>query len=193
MTEVLLATPRLVLRRFEAGDAPVLAAYRSDPDVARYQSWEAPVSLAAATDLVRSSAAGDPEAPGWFQYAVSLRSSPEPIGDVGVCLHGNGMQADIGFTLAPKYQGHGYATEAVQRVVEHLFRDRGLHRVSAECDARNVRSARLLERVGFRREGHRIANTWIKGEWTDEFLFGLLAADWFSSRPGLAGPAGPAG
>jgi len=49
---------------------------------------------------------------------------------------------------------------------------------SAECDARNERSARLLERVGFRREGYRPACTWAKGEWTDDILFGLLAADW---------------
>jgi aminoglycoside 6'-N-acetyltransferase len=175
---VLLSTPRLDLRRFRVEDAPVVAAYRSDPDVARYQSWEAPVPLAGAAELVRSLAAGDPEEPGWFQYAVSLRASSELIGDVGVRLYGNRMQADLGFTLAPAYQGQGYATEAVRRVVKHLFTERGLHRVSAECDARNARSARLLERVGFRREGHRIANTWIKGEWTDDLLYGLLAADW---------------
>lgn len=179
---VLLSTARLDLRRFREEDAPVFAAYRSDPEIARYQSWEAPVPLAAALDLVRSLADVDPGEPGWFQYAVVLRSSGELIGDVGAGLHGNRMQADLGFTLARGFQGHGYATEAVARVVEHLFAERGLHRVSAECDARNVRSARLLERVGFRREGHRIANTWIKGEWTDDLLYGLLAADWRASR-----------
>ncbi|HEV8558436.1 MAG TPA: GNAT family protein [Actinophytocola sp.] len=54
----------------------------------------------------------------------------------------------------------------------------GIRRVSAECDARNTASARLLERLGFRREGLRIEHTWIKGEWTDDLLFGLLARDW---------------
>jgi aminoglycoside 6'-N-acetyltransferase len=121
--------------------------------------------------------------PGWFQYAVELRSVPGLIGDVGVNLHDNRMQAEIGFTLAAAYQGHGYATEAVRRVLDHLFTDRGLHRVSAECDARNVRSAQLLERVGFRREGHRVANTWTKGEWTDDLLFGLLAEQWRRLAP----------
>jgi len=88
------------------------------------------------------------------------------------------MQAEIGFTVAAAYQGHGYAVEAVRRVVDHLFADQGLRRISAECDARNLRSARLLERAGFRREGCRVANTWIKGEWTDDLLFGLLAENW---------------
>ncbi|HEV2778964.1 MAG TPA: GNAT family protein [Actinophytocola sp.] len=48
-------------------------------------------------------------------------------------------------------------------MLEHLFTNQGLHRVSAECDAR---SARLLHRPGFRQEGHRRAHTWIKNEWT---------------------------
>jgi aminoglycoside 6'-N-acetyltransferase len=173
-----LSTQRLVLRRFQASDAPVLAAYRSDPDVARFQSWSAPVSQEEAAALVRAYAGGDPRTPGWFQYAVELAAGHTLIGDVGVNLHDNRMQAEIGFTLAAGYQGHGYATEAVRRVMEHLFDDQGLHRVSAECDARNTSSARLLDRLGFQREGHRPANTWIKGEWTDDLLFGLLADQW---------------
>jgi RimJ/RimL family protein N-acetyltransferase len=51
----------------------------------------------------------------------------------------------------------------------------GLHRISAECDARDRRSMHLLQRVGFRIEGYRPSNTWIAGEWTDDLLFGLLA------------------
>jgi aminoglycoside 6'-N-acetyltransferase len=99
------------------------------------------------------------------------------IGDVGVCRHANGMQAEIGFSLATAYQGQGYATEAVRAVLHRLFAVDGLHKVEAECDARNTASARLLERVGFTREGLRRRHTWIKGEWTDDLLYGLLAAD----------------
>ena len=173
----MLWTDRLELRRFRPADAAAFAAYRSDPDVARHQSWEVPVSTEAAAALIEQFAADDPRAPGWFQYAISLRSDDALIGDVGVNLDDNRMQAEIGFTLAAAYQGRGYALEAVRRVLDHLFTERGLHRVSAECDARNVRSARLLERAGFRREGCRIAHTHLKGEWTDDLLFGLLATD----------------
>jgi aminoglycoside 6'-N-acetyltransferase len=180
---VLLLTRRLVLRRFHEGDAPALAGYRSDPDVARYQSWSAPVSLEAATTLIQEVAARDIQLPGWFQYAVELRADGTLIGDIGVNLQENRLQAEIGFTIAAEYQGHGYATEAVRCVLEHLFVDRGLRRVSAECDARNSRSVRLLERLGFRREGYRVANTWLKGEWTDDLIFGLLAADWQRVSP----------
>ncbi|MEZ0094248.1 GNAT family N-acetyltransferase [Streptacidiphilus sp. EB129] len=175
---MLLETPRLQVRRFRPEDAPALAAYRSDPAVAFYQGWTAPVSAEAAAALVREFAAADPGRPGWFQYAIELRAEGCLVGDVGVKLHENLMQAEVGFTLARERQGQGYATEAVRAVLRDLFERRGLHRVSAECDARNLDSARLLERLGFQEEGRRPANTWMKGEWTDDVLFGLLADRW---------------
>jgi RimJ/RimL family protein N-acetyltransferase len=100
------------------------------------------------------------------------------------------MQAEIGFTLAPAEQGKGYASEAVRAVLHHLFLVRGLHKVAAECDARNTASARLLERVGFTREGRLREHTWIKQEWTDDLLFGLLAAEWPRAGPSCDDPAG---
>ena len=160
MQRVLESTDRLVLRRFRDSDAEPLAAYRSDPEVARYQSWSPPVSIDEARRMVGAWAVASEAAPGWFQYAVEVRAE-------GV----------LGFTLATAYQGRGYATEAVRCVLTRLFAS-GLRRVSAECDARNKASAKLLERLGFRREGLRVEHTWIKGEWTDDVLFGLLARDW---------------
>jgi RimJ/RimL family protein N-acetyltransferase len=174
---VLIGTERLVLRRFRPADAATLAGYRSDPAIARYQSWDTPYSLEQARSAVAEAAAGDPDRPGWFQYAVERTADRTHIGDVAVKLHDNRRQADIGYTLAAAHHGRGYATEAVRAVLDHLFRVRGLHKVSAECDARNVDSARLLDRLGFTREGHRREHTWIKGEWTDDLLFGLLARD----------------
>jgi len=179
---MLIATERLVLRRFRAADAPTLAAYRSDPRVARYQAWTAPFPLERARELVAAFEAGDPERPGWFQYAIERTEDRAHIGDVGVALHDNRMQAEIGFTLAPAYQRRGYATESVRGVLDHLFRVRALHKVSAEADARNIASARLLERVGFTREGLLRSHTWIKNEWTDDLIYGLLANEWLRER-----------
>lgn len=172
-----LPTRRLLLRRFHASDAPALAQYRSDAAVARYQGWSAPVSGAEACDLVGAFAAGDPGRPGWFQYALEQTSDHVLVGDLGVLLHDNLRQAEVGFTVATEHQGRGFGTEALSRLLDHLFTDRGLHKVAAECDARNVASAALLRRLGFRQEGHLRAHTWIKGEWTDDLLFGLLATD----------------
>ena len=128
--------------------------------------------------MVADVAGADPRAAGWFQYAVSLREDIGGlIGDVGVNRRDDGRQAQVGFTLAPAYRGRGFAAEALARVVDHLLRTEARRLVHAECDARNVRSARLLERVGFRREGHLVRSTWFKGEWTDELLYAVLAEE----------------
>lgn len=174
----MLSTDRLLLRRFRADDAPALAAYRSDEDVARYQSWQAPFPLAAAEAFTATMAELDPRAEGWFQYAVTSRADGVLVGDVGVNRTDEGRQAEIGFTIAPASQGRGYGVEAVRRVVRHLLVEEGLHRVHAAVDARNERSARLLSKAGFRREGLLLRAAWWKGEWTDEALYAVLASEW---------------
>lgn len=179
MSVVRLQGERVVLRRFTASDAPALLAYRNDPEVVRYDGpWPPLADLDAARAEVARFAGRDPLLPGWFQYAVDVGGLL--VGDVGVGLAGNLHQAELGIRLARLHQGRGYATEALALVVEHLLVERGLHKVSAECDARNIRSAALLRRVGFRDEGLRRSHTWIRDEWTDDLLFGLLATD---SRP----------
>jgi RimJ/RimL family protein N-acetyltransferase len=87
-------------------------------------------------------------------------------------------QAEIGFTVAAEQQGHGYATEAVRRLLHYLLIERDKHRVSATCDDRNSRSAAVLERVGMRREGHLLESTWSKGEWTNDLLYAVLHREW---------------
>jgi RimJ/RimL family protein N-acetyltransferase len=175
---MLIPTERLVLRRFRAADAKTLADYRSDPQVARYQSWDAPFSLLRAETAVANFMASDPEKAGWFQYAIERADDKALIGDVAVHLHDNLKQAEVGFTLATAYQKKGYATEAVGAVLDRLFRVQGLHKVAGECDARNAASAALMERLGFTREGRLRQQTWIKGEWTDDLIYGLLAEEW---------------
>ncbi len=178
----MLHSERLVIRRFEPRDADAFAEYRGNPDVARFQSWSVPLAPGYAQRMVADFAAGDPDAPGWFQYAIATPIEGALIGDIGVHLDDNMRQADIGFTLAPAWQGRGYAFEAVNRMLEHLFSERGLHKVSADCDARNEPSAKLLDRLGFKREGLRRQHTWIKGEWTDDLLFGLLSDEFPGNR-----------
>jgi len=174
-------TERLSLRRFRPDDAAAFAAYRSDPDVARYQGWETPFPLESAIAFVEGLRDADPRAEGWFQYAMALRADGVLIGDVGVRRHDQGRQAELGFTLAAAHQGHGYAAEAVRRLVRYLFEEEGMHLVHAVADARNDRSAGLLERLGFRREGVFVQAGWWKGEWTDDVYYAVLASEWSGS------------
>jgi RimJ/RimL family protein N-acetyltransferase len=179
-----LTSERLVLRRFRPEDLDAFVAYRSDPGVARYQSWEAPYPRSQARQFLQELEAIHPDTPGeWFQFAVALRATDRLIGDCAAHVPADDpRQAEIGFTLAPEHQGHGYATEAVRRLLRYLLIERGKHRVSATCDDRNTRSAAVLERVGMRREGHLVESTWSKGEWTNDLLYAVLRHEWPPSR-----------
>jgi RimJ/RimL family protein N-acetyltransferase len=169
-----------VLRRFHAGDADAFAAYRSSARVARFQSWDAPYPRPVAAEFIREMLARHPDTAGeWFQFAAVLRSTGELIGDCAARPDaGDPRQAEIGFTIAPEHQGRGYATDAAGTLLGYLFGQRGKHRVTACCDARNTASARVLERLGMRREGHLQESTWAKGEWTDDLLYALLHREW---------------
>ena len=174
-----LTGPRVLLRRFEPADLDAFVAYRSVPAVARYQSWDAPFARADGERLLARMGREHPDTAGeWFQFAITLAATGQLIGDCGVLTEPDPRQCELGFTLAPQYQGHGYATEAVRLLTGYLFGTRGKHRIHASCDARNTASAAVLERAGLRREGHLRASTWAKGEWTDDLLYGLLHEEW---------------
>jgi len=179
-----LAGPRLTLRRFRAADAPAFAAYRSVPEVARYQSWDAPFPVAAAEEAISAMLGDHPDTPGeWFQFAAELRDGGQLIGDCAACTdEEDPRQAEIGFTIAPAYQGQGYATEAAQLLLGYLFGARGKRRVTANCDARNLASAAVLERLGLRREGYLRESTWAKGEWTDDLWYAMLRREWVAAN-----------
>jgi aminoglycoside 6'-N-acetyltransferase len=177
-------TDRLVIRRFQAQDASTLSTYRSDPTVARYQSWDSPFTLAQAQAFIDSFGATNPDTPGeWFQFALVEAATGTHIGDVAA-----GVDADdprlvtIGVTLATSAQGNGYASEAVAWLLDYLFLERKKHRVTADCDVRNDHVVALLERLQMRREAHHLKSAWWKDEWVDEYVYALLTHEWLARR-----------
>jgi RimJ/RimL family protein N-acetyltransferase len=174
-----ILTQRLKLARLIAGDAPALFAYRSDPEVCRYQSFE-PGSLADAEAFIAGIKFHEFDTAGtWFQFAIRLRESELVIGDIGAhFVADDPRQVEIGFTVSPKYQRRGFGTESVSGLLGYLLGDCGKHRVFASVDPRNKPSVNLLRRVGMREEAHFLKNVWFKGEWVDDMVFGILKTEW---------------
>jgi RimJ/RimL family protein N-acetyltransferase len=172
---------RLLLRRFALSDLDSFVAYRSDEGVAQYQSWE-DYTNQDGEEFLSVMASQDFNVPGtWFQIALQEKSSGALIGDLAVhTLEPDGAQVEIGFTLARSFQGKGFASEAIARLLDLLFLELNKHRVIAICDAQNTSAASLLERLHFRREAHMIQNIWFKGAWGDEFQFAMLKDEWES-------------
>jgi RimJ/RimL family protein N-acetyltransferase len=177
-----ITTDRLILSPLSAADSASLFAYRSLPEVCRYQSWE-PQSLDDAIGFIDDLASNVFDASGtWFQFGVRIPESGELIGDLGVRLLEDGQQAEIGFTLAPSAQGRGFAAEAVVAVLDFLFGQLGKHRVFASADPCNQPSLRLLERVGMRQEAHFRESLLFKGEWADDVVFAVLESEWVQHK-----------
>jgi RimJ/RimL family protein N-acetyltransferase len=147
----LLGTARLVLRELVPADAEIISAYRSEPEVARHQSWSAPYPFESAVALVREMQGRRLDQPGWTQIGIELRASGELIGDVAF-EHRSEREAAVGYTLAPAHWGHGYATEAVGAVVAHGLEVLGYDVVVAEVVPANIASSAVLDRLGFARE-----------------------------------------
>lgn len=175
-------TARLLLRRFGPEDLPAMVAYRSDPAVARYQSWTPEWSMAEAEAFLREDQATVLGTPGtWTQVALverAERGSGTLVGDVA--LHFVAAQpntVELGVTLAPAHQGRGLAAEALRGVIAWLFAVHGTHRVLAQADARNAGVRRLLGRVGLRQEAELVEADFWKGEWTTLCIYAVLARE----------------
>lgn len=178
MKTLKLETERLLLRTVELSDAAAIYAYRSRPDVGKYQSrHKSPADTRRLIRAVRKAALGTPGT--WHQLVIIEKRSGALIGDLGVHFTGKeNRQAELGFTLAPKWQGKGYATEALRCLMGHLFRRLRKHRLYATADPRNTRSVSLMERLGMRLEAYYKKSFWTGREWADDVLYALLREEW---------------
>ncbi len=175
-----IETARLTLRPFTPDDFEDLYAYQSRPEVARYLSWDArdraQVRQALAVQCAETtlSAEGD-----WLTFAVVWREAGKVVGEAGLKLLSRAdRQGEIGFVFNPGYHGRGLATEAAESLLALGFGVIGWHRIIGSCDARNHRSARLMERTGMRREAHFVHYRMAKGQWADELVYAILDHEW---------------
>ena len=145
------------LRRLTLADLPAFLTYRNDPDVARYQSWEAMDAARAAAFLKAMSEKTPLLSPGhWTQIAVADAETDALLGDMGWHVSQDGREVELGITLASAAQGKGHATRAMQSAVAEVFRRTEAARVVAFADLRNAPSRALLRRAGFHSLGEQI-------------------------------------
>jgi RimJ/RimL family protein N-acetyltransferase len=178
-----IESERLVLRRFNESDLAPFMAYRNDPEVAKYQSWDY-CDKQEAMAFIREMESARPGVPGeWFQFAIESKETGTLAGDCALRVDEHEpYRAEIGFTLAREHQRKGLASEAVSRLLDYAFNALGLHRVIAIADCKNAPSTALLERLNMRREGHFLENIWFKGGWADEYLYAVLKDEWLRKR-----------
>jgi RimJ/RimL family protein N-acetyltransferase len=160
-----LVTARLRLRRSLPEDAETISAYRSDPEVHRYQGWERTDPEGVRAEIREMAGRAPGEHGGWVQLSIEERESGRLVGDVGLSpADGEPGVIKVGYTISPVFQGRGYATEAVGALVSYAFDTLGADVVRAYASADNIASVRVAEKVGMKlmeRIEHRYGNeTW---------------------------------
>lgn len=173
-------TERLLLRPFRREDLAEFHAYHRLPDVTRYlfqEVFDLEQSRAALERIAgRTSLVGEGDR---LVLAVATRQDERLVGEVHLeWLSRKHRQGEMGFVFNPEYQGRGYATEAAEAALRLGFAGLGLHRIVGHCDARNHPSARLMERLGMRKEAHFVHNRIFKGQWDEELVYAMLDHEW---------------
>src|SRR5579863_4641291 len=177
-----LTTERLIIRALTPDDLDRHHALFSDPDVVRYLYFGPFDRVAAQDHLARRSLVDLPGEGGWINFGVEVKGDGVLIGELAMgFISATHAHYEVGYVFDAAYAGHGYATEGTALIVELAFSGLGAHRVSGRLDARNVASARVLEKLGMRREAHFVENEFVKGEWTDELAYAILAPEWRAS------------
>ena len=173
-----LETGRLHVRWMTEADVPSLYEVFGDPEVCRYWSRPHLRNMAEARALLAEIEHGYTRRT-LSQWGIATRENDRVIGTCTLTSFSlDHRRAEVGFALGRAYWGRGYAVEALHALLNHAFESLDLHRLEADADPRNARSIRVLERLGFRREGLQRQRYLINGEAQDALLYGLLSSEW---------------
>ncbi len=178
----MINTERLILRPIHSKDNQNVFAYRSDAETNKYQGWIAQ-SLEEMNAFILKNPNTFNTPNSWFQLVIVLQNSHTVIGDIGIHFIGeNNQQCELGCTLNKEYHGNGFAQEALNGVIEHLFTTLYKHRITASIDPRNTNSITLFNRLNFRKEAHFKQSLFFKGEWVDDVIYACLKSEWGNKK-----------
>ena len=176
-----LETDRLWLRQLALKDVDFVFQHFGDPEVSRFLLDEPPMThIEQAEDLIRFYE--DPEGRAYNRWGLVHKEQDLLVGTCGYHRWSRPhRRSEIGYDLAQAFWGQGLMREALAAVLRHGFEAMGLNRIEAFVHPQNTRSVRLLQRMGFQREGLLRGYLYQEGRSHDEFIFSLLKGDWMAS------------
>ncbi|XP_010510107.1 PREDICTED: uncharacterized protein LOC104786393 [Camelina sativa] len=162
---------KIHLRPMTLSDIDDFMVWATDSKVTRYCTWEPHMSKEAAISHLNNVVLPHP----WLR-AICLEND-RPIGSISVTPVDE-IRGEIGYLIGSKYWGKGIATEAVRLVAAEIFKEKPeMERLEALVDVDNVGSQKVLEKVGFVREGVMRNFMYLKGNVRDMVMFSLLPSD----------------
>jgi ribosomal-protein-alanine N-acetyltransferase len=174
-----IVTDRLVLREFATRDWRALHAYQNHPRYLQVGDRNPQTEQQSRKWVEMFMANVDQTPRRKFQLVATLKDTGEVIGNCGVRRNDRTeWDAELGYELSADHWGKGYATEAAGAMLAFGFRELGIHRASAHCNASNAGSIHVLEKLGMRQEGCIRDGDFQKGAWWDLLLWGILESEW---------------
>ncbi len=172
----LIETPRLRLRDYRPEDWERVHLYGADPEFSRFEAW-GPNTVEDTRKFVSSMVEQAARSPRYkFDFAVCLKDSGLLIGGCGIRRESQeSAVANLGWAIHPEHQAKGYATEAARALIDFGRRELGLSVIYATCDARNVASYRVMEKLGMKRVGFLEKEREVKGQLRDTFRYEMRA------------------
>jgi len=160
----------------EKEDLPLIAEWFSSPEVFGEYNTLRQMSKTETEKMLDN--------PSDFQLFFVEKKDGSKIGFVShfYVLHPAARHLEIGYVLVPSERGKDYCTEAVNIMVDYLFFSKETRRIQAQTDLRNVASQKVLEKVGFKKEGTLRKNFFVRGEWRDAYLYSILREEWKEPR-----------
>jgi RimJ/RimL family protein N-acetyltransferase len=174
-----LSSNRIDLRLIELADQYDIYAYRSQPEVYRYQTWK-PACIEEVSEFITHRIVRSPNLPDtWLQFAIIDKCQHELIGDVGIHFLANEWeQVEIGITIRPQSQGKGFAVETMALVFDYVFNILKKHRIIASVDPENQSSIKLMEKMKMRKEAHFRKSVYLDGKWVDDVVYAIMEEEW---------------
>jgi ribosomal-protein-alanine N-acetyltransferase len=167
-----------MLRALHGSDDRAVLALLSDERVIQYMLFPRFTEEMARRFTERFQSPEPSGAPAQVVRGITEEKSDALIGLCGLVLDDQRTQGEVWYLAAPTHWGRGIVTTAARALVDHGFRRLHLHRVWASCLPENPASGRVLEKLGFRREGVHSANLRIHGVWRDSYTYAILAREW---------------
>ncbi|NQZ06717.1 MAG: GNAT family N-acetyltransferase [Algicola sp.] len=172
-----ISSQRIKLRLFDDSDLDLFIELSVSTDIMAHVRETMTVEEAKAAFEIRKQP-WTIQSGGWLSLTIIECATDQKLGSIGLkIVDSNAKIAEVGFLLRTAAQGRGFASESLKLVCDYAFDSFKLNKIVGFCSAANTASAKLMEKLGFVREGCLRQNTFINNGYVDDYVYGLCLSD----------------
>lgn len=177
-----METARLIMRRMTLNDVRFYFHHFNNKQIVEGCCFPGPDNLEAAKEELERYCIKPFKENRGIRWGIAKKGGKELVGTCGIYdWNKTARRAEIGGDLDPAFWGQGIMTEALRAILRYGFEKMELNRIQATVDSENIRSIKLLKRLGFKKEGILRQHSYFSGQFRDDVVFSLLKKEWTNS------------